>query len=549
MESIKKKLIKKNFFSENDFIYENNEIQINYEKFMNLLNLENDNLIDYIKLKKIKNFLIKKNNIKIYENINFNILIELLEIFDLLVINKSNGLKYIELIEDFINILEKQYIFTYTFANFIQENYPNYSIKIEDDFLSNFKDLNQHYKFGPRTDIVIHEIKMIIEFDEKHHNNYENIQKDIHRDNLIMHLGYDVYHYKEDDDNIFDFCKYIKRLIQKKQVILDLTKFTDFIIITLLEDEVCNDEELLKLLTSEQCYDIIKGCSRDKIGSIPRNIKLKKNLFNWIGVVDSEKNKKEIKKIYDMLEDLEHKYEFNELENDYILSPNAFEQLLNMLDVEIYDKVAIIRETYRKIKNYFLDNMFQSFKEMIQNKQKTELNFISVFNNINYNQNKNDYNENKRLNKIIKEKNNEIEFLQQQIEFLLKDLEFKKKSYEKNTKLIINHPIVEYIPQLIFTGNNNERIKISDIKNHYEYNKKNCFKGVPRSLKQCLDEIKEKISYNNSEKSLTKNYLFGCKFEKKNKSNKIVNKPIQQDIPISKKSNQIEINDSDDEEM
>jgi hypothetical protein len=81
---------------------------------------------------------------------------------------------------------------------------------------------------------------------------------------------------------------------------------------------------------------------------------------------------------------------------------------------------------------------------------------------------------------------------------------------------------------------------------------------MPESLKKCLDEIKKKLAFNNSKKSLTKNYLFGCKFEEKNKSDKIINITNSNNLEIDitksnkteiKKSNQVEINDSDDEEM
>ena len=266
---------------------------------------------------------------------------------------------------------------------------------------------------------------MVIEFDEKAHQQYENSIIDKIRNSKIKHFGYDVYHFKENDD-IFDFCKNIKKKIQKKQVILDLSKYSDFIITRLLEDGVCNDKELLKLLTTEQCDDIINRCSPDKIGSIPRNIKLKEHVFNWIGVVDSDENKKEKQKIYDMLEESDHKYEFNNIQDDYILSPNAFEQLLNKLDVEIYEKIAIIRETYRKIKNNFLYDMFQSFIEMIENNTDLVSSFIILCNHLNDNQNKNEYNENNKKDKIIEELKNKIEFLEQKIESLQKNLELKK---------------------------------------------------------------------------------------------------------------------------
>lgn len=523
MNNIKKRLIKQKLFEESDFKNTNNEILISNKKYKKILNKEFNKINDklFIKLQDIQNILNEELKIKVFENEYFPKIIELSESFNLLTIRNLNNLKFIESENP-----SKQFIFTYTFAYFIKDFFPNLSIKIEKKFYDNFQDINMDN--GPRTDITIPEINMIIEFDEKHHNTFDNQYKDNLRDIEITVHGYDVIRYKYEEDDIFKFFKDLKILINNKYVMMNLNeKYGEYIIDICMEHNG-GDREMIQILTTEQIKDIVESQPFNLIGTFPRNIKLKEHVFNWIGII----KKTEQQQIIDMLDEINEPY--IEDKDDIILSPNAFDNLIALLDANIYEKVYAIRITYRNIKNILMINIFNNFKENYDKMIKNAKNMEFAINITTDRCEQKNLTEKNVYIKKIKDLETALEFSNKTQQQLLKDNKYIKENYDNTCKLIIGNPVINCIPELIYTGIKDDSIDESVIKPYYEHNKLK-FKNVP-PITKIIKEIRNKTDNNFNKNSLIKRKLFYCKIIE-NTNNK------------SKNTNLIDLVDSDNEEM
>ena len=121
---------------------------------------------------------------------------EIHKVFGLVKTIKTNGLEILIGIEKLK--YSGQFMFTYTLWKFIQDNFPNMTISIEENILERFdSDIIIGRNRGPRVDIVINEIKLVIEFDEIQHGTYEHVEKDEIRDCIIKAYGYNVIRFRE----------------------------------------------------------------------------------------------------------------------------------------------------------------------------------------------------------------------------------------------------------------------------------------------------------------------------------------------------------------
>ena len=523
-------LIKNKCYLNNDFaLSEHKDICISKKKFCKF-SLINYSSLENIKIINGKQYLTLEYALSIISEIKNYEVMEFQETFGLLKIYDTSNFK----IAKTINIkIPLQILFTYSVYTFLQKNFNTLNLEVEDNFLKRFKNIHIENTKGPRVDIVINDINIVLEYNETHHLTYENITKDSDRNNLIQTLGYEVLIFSE-GENPFIFFEKLKKIIKERQFLFDSSKLSNYII-----DLFCSqgyDEELIKLLTKEQCDDIIDGLELNDIGMTPKNLTLS-TLLNFIKCDDEE----DIEEIKDCIDDLVYPYEENE-ENEILLSPKAFEELLSKIDSSKHVLILKIRELYIDIKNYFLKNLYDKTNKLLQiYKNTTES--LHILTNHSYERGvKDSYTK----CKVLQEKNSKLETELNTLKKLYKSNLpcdgrgiIKKEIIKDKNSLEIGKYIIPEIPEIIFTGNNDDYISKEEIKILHE-NNKNIYKKI-KSLKKCITVIKEKINIQTTDNSLLHNIIIACKINyniKKNKEknilsssdsddeNKIVNKKI-----------------------
>ncbi len=455
---------------------------------------------NYIKLSDVERLVKTKSNVRDFW------VGDLLEIFGLIKVKKTNGISYIY---DPKLKLSEQYKFTYTIWKWMGINYPELEIKIEENFLSRF-DIELGTNRGPRVDIVIDSIKIVIEYDELQHEAYENTDKDSIRDKIIQAFGYHVLRFKEKEQkSIFKFIEELGQVIKNQDLKENPQKFANYIIDFFVSQGYQKD--IIEKLSQEVIDDIISKVPYDQIGNTPKKIKLSKDIFNWLKISkSSEKNNVHELLIETIDEDL---YTVSPDDpDDYILSPNAFELLLAKLDPELYLPIEEIRKCYIGIKNklyHFIYSMYMELKQDTNNRVK----LLKYVNKEGYSRGEKDTDiKVKKLQKTIEKLQNQNEYLNK---FIIGKYPRDGRGLKKinppviNSNLLVNKPIVSEIPELVYTGSQDDYVEEDEIKTIFDINK-NKFKTTKTS-KKIIQEIKDKIGQEDLSNTLVAGFIFKCK--------------------------------------
>ena len=548
VSNLKKYLQNKNMYNKDDFkISNHNDIYFSITKLFQII--KNDIKIHHSKIKvfgsneytlisEISNIIKNINDVRNYW------ITDIHEIFKLTTIEKTNGLNIINYSKQ-INY-SGQFMFTYTLWKFLENNFPKMKLTIEENFLKRLGIVIETSK-GPRVDIVIESIKLVVEFDEKQHQTFEYINKDEIRDNIIKAFGYEVIRFKERSNPIIFFLT-LKQFITNKELDDNIDLFGKNIINYFLKNNIAN-EEMLNLLVKEQTLDIIKNVDFNNIGKKPRDINLNSNVFQWLGI-NNKRDKNKIKKMLNDFDSEEYPYIKKSSDPyDIILSPNAYEMLLGRLDANEYDTIAALRKCYIDIKNKLLQELYQRVLK-IQQKKDNMCSLLKYIYDEGYERGTRDtfakhiqlqkkYNlleyENKTLSEIIdntlpKNKRGYI----------------KEKLFEIPKELELGKSICNEIPELVYTNNPDDFVEELQLKIIYEQNKHKY--KISKSISECIKYIKNKLNINHEYNTLLNGIIFKCKIVYNIKSNTSNTCNISTDIIINQ-SNIIDKESDDDEEF
>jgi hypothetical protein len=543
INNLKNYLQNKNIYNEDDFKKSNhNDIYFNINRLKELVKVDfkiphskikEFGSNEYILISDIPNYIKNINDVRQYW------IVDIHEIFKLTTIIKTNGLNIISNTNQ-INY-SGQFMFTYTLWKFLQTNFPKMTITIEENFLKRLGiDIETHK--GPRVDIVIDQIKLVLEFDEKQHETFEHVEKDEIRDNIIRAFGYEVIRFKE-KSNLIIFFLTLKQIITSKELDDNLDLFGQNIINYFLKNNIGN-EEMLNLLVKEQTIDIINQVDFKDIGKEPREINLNSNVFQWLGI-STKSDKEKIKK---MLDDFDSE-EFPYIENssdlfDIILSPNAFEMLLSRIDANEYESIAALRKCYIDIKNKLLQELYQRALK-IQQKKDSMSNLVKYIYDEGYDRGTKDTSA-KHIQ--LQKKCNLLEYENKTLKDIIDNTLPKDKRGHKKQNLIpipkklqIGKSICQEIPELIYTDNSDDFVEELQLKVIHEQNKHKY--KISKSITECIKEIKNKLDINEESNSLINGIIFKCK---------IIYSTSYSDEPNivkKKKTNIIIKNESDNEEI
>ena len=531
MEEIQEKLIKylkdKNIYEETDFKKSNHDnIYFSINKLKELIKVDlkiNASKIkefgsnEYILMSDVSNYIKNINDVRQYW------ITDIHEIFKLTKIFKTNGL---EIINDIENIgYSGQFMFTYTLSKFLKQNYKNMTLSIEENFLKRL-DINIiiNKNRGPRVDIVIDQAKIIIEYDEIQHFSYEHIEKDEIRDSIIKAYGYEIIRFKE-SSNLINFFVNIKSIIKEQELLENPTIYGKYIIDFFVEKGY--REDVIEKLTSEIIIDIINDIPFEDIGKTPRNLKLNKDIFDWL-FINSKISKKKITEL--LINTIDEPYNESEDSSDYILSPDAFEELLSYIDTNEYPAVIPIRKAYIDIKKKLLEYVY---KHIIKLKKlmDTRTKLLKYVSNEGYLRGEKDaYIKYKDLEKKNNELKNENDILQNIIDNSIPKNKrgfIKKNIITVEKELKIKQPIVEYIPELLYTGSSDDYVDEHQIKILFEQNKKKLKINI--TYTECIKIIKKKLNYVNNSNSLINKFIFFCKIEYCELIEKTINNIVDKD--------------------
>ena len=531
MEEIQEKLIKylkdKNIYEETDFKKSNHDnIYFSINKLKELIKVDlkiNASKIkefgsnEYILMSDVSNYIKNINDVRQYW------ITDIHEIFKLTKIFKTNGL---EIINDIENIgYSGQFMFTYTLSKFLKQNYKNMTLSIEENFLKRL-DINIiiNKNRGPRVDIVIDQAKIIIEYDEIQHFSYEHIEKDEIRDSIIKAYGYEIIRFKE-SSNLINFFVNIKSIIKEQELLENPTIYGKYIIDFFVEKGY--REDVIEKLTSEIIIDIINDIPFEDIGKTPRNLKLNKDIFDWL-FINSKISKKKITEL--LINTIDEPYNESEDSSDYILSPDAFEELLSYIDTNEYPAVIPIRKAYIDIKKKLLEYVY---KHIIKLKKlmDTRTKLLKYVSNEGYLRGEKDaYIKYKDLEKKNNELKNENDILQNIIDNSIPKNKrgfIKKNIITVEKELKIKQPIVEYIPELLYTGSSDDYVDEHQIKILFEQNKKKLKINI--TYTECLKIIKKKLNCINNSNSLINKFIFFCKIEYCELIEKTINNIVDKD--------------------
>lgn len=543
INKLKEYLKNKNIYNQDDFkISNHNDIYFNINKLFKIIKVEFKILHskikefgsnEYILISDIPNYIKNINDVRQYW------ITDIHEIFNLTTIRKTNGLNIINYSNQ-INY-SKQFMFTYTFWKFLKLNFPKMTFTIEENFLKRFGILIETHK-GPHVDIVINQVKLVLEFDEKQHETFTHVGKDEIRDNIIRAFGYEIIRFKE-KSNLITFFLTLKEIITSKELDENLDLFGQNIINYFLKNNIGN-EEMLNLLVKEQTIDIINQVDFINIGKEPREINLNSNVFQWLGIQEfSEKEK--IKKMLDDVDSEEYPYIENSTEQfDIILSPNAFEMLLGKIDANEFDSIAILRKCYIDIKNKLLQELYQRVLK-IQQKKDNMASLLKYIYDEGYERGTRDTSA-KHIQ--LQKKCNLLEYENKTLKEIINNTLPKNKrgNIKQNlikipTKLEIGKSICNEIPELIYTNNPDDYVEELQLKVIYEQNKHKY--KILISITECIKNIKNKLNTNPEYNSLINGIIFNCKIVYSTASN------ISSNIEKNNRSCDILDNSDDEEEI
>ena len=568
-DSIKNYLINKDDYSRHDLHIDiHKDIYINSNKFSKYAEI-NDKDIDkdhkkifndkeYISLLNARNiYLIKQTDVRKFKVCDF------LQVFGLIEIIEHNNYKLL-LIQNNIK-LSKQYVFTYTIYKFFQENYPDYSFQVEYELLKKLGKIQVSATKGPRLDICIEELQLAIEFDESQHDEFDNMDLDINREQIIIACGYNIIRCSQKQDITSFISNKLIPLIDELELVSEEDKIEERIINDLVKHNYSSKDNQnnkynyyrkdghnhIHKLVSEQIIDIKekKNNKNIQIGQQIRNLSLNKNIFNWLQI--SEDDIDDRNEIYNIIEEkIEEPYRKND--DDILLSPDAFIEILSYLDGNKYESVLIMRKCANKVKDRLLEYTINSNLKIkqIKNHQKDAIPLLIDYH---YMRGKKDSSsEIKRYeNEINKLKKNQ-EFIETYLNSVYPNLTTKEKTkvIQSNNELNVGDIILDEIPELIYTGNYNDNICINEIEIMLSH-KTRQFKNM-RTNSKCITFIKNKLNQINVSE-IYANKIFQCNWDWLIKKNEIeIN--IKDKIKIFNKESDLELNsdlesDDDDEEF
>lgn len=516
-----------NYLKDDDIFYvsEHKDCYISKNALIKLLSNVNDfksishnsNSINYILLNHVYDKL---------KLINDHLMIDVQQLFGL--VNIISTSKF-NIANPSVDKLKPQILFTYSIYTMLKKLFTNLTLDVEEDFLSNerFDKIYIKYTRGPRVDIIIEKVKLIIEFDEGHHGTFEHTKEDKQRDDLIETLGYHVLRFKHKHDHLFNFINSLIEVIKDREFLFDTSKLLDHVV-----NIFCNkgfEKENIELLVKEQCTDIVNEVDDDLIGMTPNKLTLT-YLLNYLHISDEE----DIEKIKQLLDDIEYPINDDDSEN-IILSPNAFEQLLSMLDYNKYMIVQELRKLYIDIKNTFLKYLYTTTKK-IQKMREHTLQTISVIINNSYKRAERDCftkcNEDAKIIENLKiQLNTYTTFLNDSLPRNGRGL-IKNKLVDVPAELIIGKPIIPEIPEIIYTGSNDDYIELGTVETLYSINKKKF--RIKKCVSECTSDLRIKLNIiiTDSSSSIFDNLLLGCQIIYPKKK-KIV---VEDDIDINSDS-------------
>ena len=549
-DSIKTFLINKDDYSRHDLHIDiHKDIYINSNKFSKYAEI-NDKDIDkdhkkifndkeYISLLNARNiYLIKQTDVRKFKVCDF------LQVFGLIEIIEHNNYKLL-LIQNNIK-LSKQYVFTYTIYKFFQENYPDYSFQVEYELLKKLGKIQVSATKGPRLDICIEELQLAIEFDESQHDEFDNMDLDINREQIIIACGYNIIRCSQKQDITSFISNKLIPLIDELELVSEEDKIEERIINDLVKKNLGTVDQIKKLV-SEQILDIKekKNNKNIQIGQQIRNMTLDQHIFSWLQIPEDSLERNEI---YYILESIDEPYRKND--DEIFLSPDAFVEILGYLDGNKYPKVLLLRKCVNKVKDRLLEYTINSNLKIkqIKNYQKDAIPLLIDYH---YMRGKKDSSsEIKRYeNEINKLKKNQ-EFIETYLNSVYPNLTTKEKTkvIQSNNELNVGDIILDEIPELIYTGNYNDNIFINEIEIMLSH-KTRQFKNM-RTNSKCITFIKNKLNQINVSE-IYANKIFQCNWIWLIKKNEIeIN--IKDKIKIS--NTDLELNsdlesDDDDEEF
>lgn len=519
-DSIKTFLINKDDYSRHDLHIDiHKDIYINSNKFSKYAEI-NDKDIDkdhkkifndkeYISLLNARNiYLIKQTDVRKFKVCDF------LQVFGLIEIIEHNNYKLL-LIQNNIK-LSKQYVFTYTIYKFFQENYPDYSFQVEYELLKKLGKIQVSATKGPRLDICIEELQLAIEFDESQHDEFDNMDLDINREQIIIACGYNIIRCSQKQDITSFISNKLIPLIDELELVSEEDKIEERIINDLVKRNLGTADQIKKLV-SEQILDIKekKNNKNIQIGQQIRNMTLDQHIFSWLQIPEDSLERNEI---YYILESIDEPYRKND--DEILLSPDAFVEILGYLDGNKYPKVLLLRKCVNKVKDRLLEYTINSNLKIkqIKNHQKDAIPLLIDYH---YMRGKKDSSsEIKRYeNEINKLKKNQ-EFIETYLNSVYPNLSTKEKTkiIQSNNELNIGDIILDEIPELIYTGNYNDNISINEIETMLSHKARQC-KNI-RSNSKCIAFIKNKLNQINVSE-IYANKIFQCNWNWLIKKNEI----------------------------
>jgi len=392
--------------------------------------------------------------------------------------------------------IKGQHLFTFVIQSLLNNKFAqhdNLIMKVENDFFNDerFGQIIRTNHKGCRVDIILDSIKLVIEYDEPQHESYIHSQSDIERDKLISALGYCTIRYKKKAD-IFDFLNKLTKLITERIFLFDPSKLLNYIIELFVNDG--HPKTRVELLVKEQCEDIINKVERKYVGKTPKNLSIM-ILITYINA-DEEFYDELCDMIYEV--DIE-KYPYQEIENDILLSPKAFDYLLGEISAVDYVFVKELRELYIDIKIEFLTHVYDSnikMSHMILNNEET----IPIIINNSYLRAKKDlFSEHKKTTIKMNNQAETINILENYIKELLphNGKGLQRKTANDTLSHSEGKSITKQIPELVYRKDKSKHISINAFKTLYKINSWKYH--IPTCVTEYIKDIKKKLKCDNNE--------------------------------------------------
>lgn len=382
--------------------------------------------------------------------------------------------------------IRPQVLFTYSIMTYIKKHRPELSFTIEHNFIKEMlPDICNNLSSGPRVDIHFRDIETIIEFDEEQHENYNSKNNDIERDILIESLQYTILRVSINDNYLEFIHNKFEPIINDKLYAINPKKLCYYVIDKFVVEDY--DETLVKLLTFEQCEDIVNNVPKCDRGRTPNKITL--TTLKLILHIDDEEYINKIKQHILTVNDLDCESESDCDESDYdevilpypyndiipypykieddeiYLSPKLFDYLLTCISSDDYDQVIKFHRLSYDIRDTFMEISYNSnvYNRQLLIKTKKANEIIAKY--VQEKNKKDDYNENKQFRKKIEHLEKENELLKK----IVKHTNVKKHCTRKKLPTVTNNLIdgeiiIPEYPYLVYSDNKNDYIDSNNLK-------------------------------------------------------------------------------------